>query len=40
LIAHGLPPARLDASGADIVWIGESRYQFADDVTDVLLGVD
>src|SRR5690606_10848228 len=40
LIAHGLPPARPDPGGADIVWIGERRYQFADDVTDVLLGVD
>ncbi|PKO65656.1 MAG: hypothetical protein CVU22_18785 [Betaproteobacteria bacterium HGW-Betaproteobacteria-16] len=40
LIAHGLPAARPDPGGADIVWIGERRYQFADDVTDVLLGVD
>jgi ankyrin repeat protein len=40
LVAHGLPPARPDPGGADIVWIGERRYQFADDVTDVLLGVD
>ena len=38
LCAHGLPPARPDPSGSDIVLIGETRYQFADDVTDVLLG--
>ncbi|MDR7152656.1 ankyrin repeat protein [Hydrogenophaga palleronii] len=37
---HGLPPVRPDPNGADIVRIGERRYQFADDVTDVLLGVD
>lgn len=38
LCAHGLPPARSDPSGSDIVLIGEGRYQFADDVADVLLG--
>ena len=38
LCSHGLPPARPDPSGSDIVLIGEKRYQFADDVTDVLLG--
>lgn len=40
LRAHGLPLARPDPGGTDIVLIGERRYQFADDVTDVLLGVD
>ncbi|MDM0056697.1 hypothetical protein [Variovorax fucosicus] len=38
LCSHGLPPARPDPSGSDIVLIGEKRYQFADDVTDVLFG--
>lgn len=38
LCAHGLPPARPDPNGSDIVLIGEKRYQFADDVTDALLG--
>jgi hypothetical protein len=40
LCAHGLPPARPDPSGADIVLIGEKRYQFAEDVADVLLGAE
>lgn len=39
LCAHGLPHARPDPSGTDVVLIGEARYLFADDVTDVLLGV-
>lgn len=38
LCAHGLPPARPDPNGSDVVLIGEKRYQFADDVTDALLG--
>jgi len=38
LCAHGLPPARPDPTGSDIVLIGEKRYRFADDVTDALLG--
>jgi hypothetical protein len=38
LYAHGLPPARPDPNGSDVVLIGEKRYRFADDVTDVLLG--
>jgi hypothetical protein len=38
LCAHGLPPARPDPNGSDIVLIGEKRYRFADDVTDALLG--
>ena len=40
LRTHGLPLARPDPGGADAVLIGERRYQFADDVTDVLLGID
>lgn len=40
LRAHGLPPARPDPSGTDIVLIGERRYLFADNVTDVLLGIE
>ena len=38
LCAHGLPPARPDPNGSDIVLIGDKRYQFADDVADALLG--
>ncbi|RST52504.1 ankyrin repeat domain-containing protein [Variovorax sp. DXTD-1] len=38
LCAHGLPPARPDPNGSDIVLIGDKRYRFADDVADALLG--
>jgi hypothetical protein len=37
LCAHGLPRARRDPNGSDVVLIGEKRYRFADDVTDALL---
>lgn len=37
LCAHGLPPARPDPGGADIVLVGDRRYRFADDVADALL---
>ena len=37
LCAHGLPHVRSDPSGSDMVLIGEGRYWFADDVTDMLL---
>lgn len=40
LSSHGLPPARPDPSGSDIVLIGDRRYRFADEVTDVLLGAE
>lgn len=40
LRTHGLPLARPDPGDTDIVLIGERRYQFADDVTEVLLGID
>jgi hypothetical protein len=40
LFSHGLPRARPDPSGSDIVLIGDRRYQFADEVTDVLLGAE
>ncbi|KAF1046728.1 MAG: hypothetical protein GAK38_02291 [Xylophilus sp.] len=37
---HGMPAARRDPGGTDIVRIGAARYRFADEVADVLLGVD
>lgn len=37
---HGLPTARPGPDGTNVVLIGEARYLFADDVTDVLLRVD
>jgi len=38
LRAHGLPAARPDPAGADVVLIGDRRYRFADDVAEALLG--
>jgi len=37
LLASGSPPARLDPDGEDIVLIDGRRYQFPDEITDLLL---
>jgi len=35
-----LPPARRDAGGEYIVLIGERRYQFPDEIADLLLNTE
>ncbi len=35
-----LPPVRPDPGGSDAVLVGERPYRFADEVTDVLLGIE
>ena len=36
-LAPHLPPRRPDPEGAELVWIGERRYRFADEVAHALL---